>query len=440
MEEPVRLGVTESVVENTGTQITPDEIKRRMNSNVLQKNGIMFQDLEVNQIKLITYSSLYRNGRTSFNGVLGYLRMEHDVFWKNITNEQLLSRIVKRKYEDGLLEGTMQKLKGLSSKDIEIETEVYSSIEDYSLEDTASFFVKVGDGDDKLILRVDYPIHVNDSGNMMIFLNPNDVKLQGKIEILKGSIKVLVQEGLLPNLSSEDVDFRFQGVFDEGDVANRLKVIESNIGNFKSLFDRDLHALADVKAMNGFHRAIVYFLGHNCGLIFLQNTDINDSSAVTSHSDVLKSWIEDPNRSQMLLDTGFVTDSMANYMHTFIKFDTSGKPVWYIDRGNSFPEWFNLGDFKESEIALYLSEKYGIKSEFGIVSEDVSKQLALDGGLGKKIISDASLLESEYGKSFAEKYKLLANKFRIEEAKPYSSGWERFQAMEVLIKSIRNRK
>jgi len=419
----------EALTSQAGTRITSSEISRRMNSNVLQQQGIRFQDLTVNKILLVGVDAKYSNRSTDFNESLGYLRMEHNIYWKD-DNESLTVKEVNTRDKNGDLKAVREKIENLTPLD-PIETEIHHSIGDYSFEDETSFFVRIGDGDNRVILRIDYPTYINYLGSMTIFMNPNDPNLEKHIAVLQKSISILASEKLLPEVNPDKVNLKFEGLFDEQSIFNQIENLKLNNEKYKLCFEKDLSVIKNLEAREGYHRAIVYFLGHDCGLLFLQNTDYNNSFAVGSHARVLESWLNDPNRSELLTATGFATDSMVNYMHTFIKFDEKGDPV---------PEWFTLGGFTEQEIALYLSENFGIKNEFGLVPENISKQLALSGGLGEKILTDAELLRSEYGKNYAARYVKLAEKFRIKEVEPFSAGWDEFQAMEVLINQIRSSK
>lgn len=176
---------------------------------------------------------------------------------------------------------------------------------------------------------------------------------------------------LIPKVTSNKFEIRFQDKFDKRSVVNMLEDIRLKMPTCKKLFNTDLEVLRNVPARFGLHRAIVYFLGPENGLFFLQNTDIENDNAVSSHPQVLLSWLNDPERASLVKATGFATDDMTNYMHTYIRFDEDGEPVWQIDRGNTFPEWFVRGNFSEEQIALFLSKNFGFKNEFDIVPPDL---------------------------------------------------------------------
>ena len=208
--------------------------------------------------------------------------------------------------------------------------------------------------------------------------------------------------------------------------------MKSNLDQYKLLFDRDLNRIKNIETENELHRAIVYFLGTEVGLMFLQNTDLESNQSVSNHEAILRSWIKDLNRKSLIEDTGFSTDSMSNYMHTFIRYE-NGKAIWLIDRGNGAPDWARSPKLNEKYITAYLSEKYGISENVGEISKEVSEQLARSGMLKPEIDSNFMLLKTEYGSVFAKRYKFLAEKFLIKGGKEYDPGWEEFQAIQKLL-------
>lgn len=429
----------EKLIAISGTRITFEEIDRRFNSNLLVNIGLRFQDLACNQVRLVLSNGCYQHDNTEVNYDLGYPRIMSYTRWTDQSDDLTVSGVNSR-FKLSEFENIETQLKSILPSEYNIETEFVFNIDDYYTDEVASFFVRIGTDENLAILRVKYPIYPNDHGSLDIIMSPNDQSLGKKIEFFEKVIPSLISKRLLPNTTSARFQIKFNDDFDESEVLSKFELITASFEKYKQFFNKDLLSLRNIQTSDGFYRAIVYFLGPNCGLLFLQNTDLYSLDAVNSHEKILNSWKEDLDREQLVKATGFSTDSMSNYIHCFIKFDEKGIPVLFIDRGNPIPDWFRSGGFTREQVGLYLSQKYGVKNDFRILEPDVSKRMALSGALGERIKGDSELLHREYGTKYRDKYLALAEKFRIQERNPFSAGWDEFQALELLIEKLRDSK
>lgn len=416
-----------------GLEITPEEINRRL-SFPYEKIGITFEDLTCNRMVFFLPGGRYRQKTFLKKDYQNDLYFNQTFYWNDL-DASLLSSEIQKYEESGNFKEVRDEIKEKLGNEIKID--LYHQTGDYSLQEEESLVMSLGEGIKRTFLKIDYPLYSDGIGTININFKPDNENLETDLEKIFTTLHVLSDHALIPKITGilSDITYRFDDVLDETGVISKYEKLKNNLDQYKLLFDRDLNNIKNIEAEHGLHRAIVYFLGTEVGLMFLQNTDLKANQALSNHEAVLNSWLKDPHRKNLIEDTGFSTDNMSNYMHTFVSFEDR-KTIWIIDRGGGVPDWARSSKLDEEYITEYLSKRYGISDERGEISKEVSEELARSGMLKPEINSNFKLLKTEYGSLFAKRYELLAEKFLIKGGKEFDPGWDEFQAIQKLLSRV----
>lgn len=413
-----------------GLNVTSKEIDKRLHFPY-EKLCTAFEDLACNRIMFHLPGGRYDQRSGFLKNFENELCFEQVFYWHDLSEGMRSYEI--QKYEES---GDFGKVSDEIKRELgnETETKLFHQIGDYSLEEEESLVVSFGKGKERVTLEVDYPLYSDAVGTINISSKPANKNLELDMKKVSVALHILSNHALIPKITGlpDDIVCYFSGVLDERELVSRYEEMKRNLGRYKSLFGKDLENLKNIKAEHGLHRAIVYFLGTEVGLMLLQNTDLWPNRAIISHEAILESWLEDPHRKDLIENTGFSTDNMRKYMHTFIGFK-DGKAIWTIDRGNVAPDWARSPNLDEVYITAYLSKEYGISSETEEIPREVSEQLARSGMLKPEIDSNFEFLKAEYGSSFAKRYEQLAEKFLIKGGGEFDPGWDEFQAIQRLL-------